>query len=191
MKNLAQTIISQYGASPNLQTLLEAINQWLSLDAAFENFFNTVWNIETASGYGLDVLGRIVGVPRTISAPPAPTFGFYEAGDRANFGMNGPFWEAQPSIPVTTYTLSDDAYRSLILAKAAYNITDGSIPSINAILMNLFGSTGNCYVVDNGNMTITYTFTGQLTPVQMAIAQSGILPKPTGVSANFNFLGNQ
>ncbi len=189
MKNLLQTIASQFDNSPNLQTLLAAINQWLSMDVNFELFFQTVWNIETASGYGLDVLGRIVVIPRTITLQPEPVFGFYEATDRVGFGQ-GPFAEARSSSATQNFTLPDDSYRQLILAKASFNITDGSIPATNAILMFLFGSTGNCYVVDNLDMTIAYTFLGRLTSAQMAMAQSGVLPRPTGVAATYNFAGN-
>lgn len=188
MRNFWQTILSQYNASAKLQTLLAAINQWISPDANYELFFSTVWNILTASGYGLDVLGRIVVAPRTVSAAPASVFGFYEATDRVGFGQ-GPFAEAYNPDTVT-YALSDDAYRALILAKAAFNITDGSVPATNAILMNLFAGRGNAYVQDNLNMTMVYVFTFALTPAEMATVQAGVLPKPTGVSATFSFRGN-
>jgi hypothetical protein len=188
MRTFWQTILSQYNASPKLQTLLEAINQWISPDANFELFYTTVWNIETASGYGLNVLGRIVVAPRTVSAAPTAVFGFYEATDRVGFGQ-GPFAEAfNPN--TTTFALSDDAYRALILAKAAFNITDGSVPATNAILMNLFAGRGNTYVQDNLDMTLVYVFTFALQPSEIATVQAGVLPKPTGVSATWNFQGN-
>ncbi len=68
----------------------------------------------------------------------------------------------------------------LLLAKAALNITDASIPAINAILLNLFG---NGYVIDGQDMTMVYHFTRALTPVEISIVyNSGVLPKPCGVS---------
>lgn len=88
----------------------------------------------------------------------------------------------------TNYVLSDDAFRQLILAKAAANITDGSIPSINAILMNLFPGRGNAFVQDNLDMTMTYVFTFPLQPFEQAIvASSGVLPRSTGVAAGVSF----
>jgi hypothetical protein len=187
MKSFFQTIITQFGASPKLQTLLAAINDWLSLDADFELFFNTVWNIETASGYGLDVLGRIVVIPRAVTVESAPVFGFYEATDRVGFGQ-GPFAEAH-SASTVSYTLSDEAYRAFIYAKAAFNITNGSTPAINYILMNLlFPNRGNAYVEDGNNMTLTYVFKFLLQPFEIAMVQSGVLPKPTGVQAFWQFL---
>ena len=49
----------------------------------------------------------------------------------------------------TVYELTDETYRLLIMAKAAANITNGSIPAINQILLNLFPGRGNCYVQEN------------------------------------------
>lgn len=130
-------------------TLLDAVDQWIDPSANFENFYTTVWNIESASGYGLDVWGRIVNIPRTLTLTNPQTFGFGEAGDRVGFGQ-GPFLGI---IPISdNYTLTDPVYRSLIFAKAAYNITDGSIPAINSILVNiLFPGRGTAYVTDGGN----------------------------------------
>ena len=79
--------------------------------------------------------------------------------------------------------MTDDVYRQVILAKALANICDGSIPAINQVLMTMFPGEGNAYATDGGDMTMTYTFEFELTAVQYAIvAQSGVLPKPIGVS---------
>lgn len=131
--------------------LLESIDGWLSPDADFEAFFDLIWDIEKeggAKGYGLDVWGRIVGVKRVLQAAPFTYFGFGEATDRTGFDQ-APFYDGQPL--TTNVALSDEVYRLLIFAKAAYNITDGSIPAINKILMGLFPNRGNCYVTDGHN----------------------------------------
>ena len=55
-------------------------------------------------------------------------------------------------------------------------------------MMNLFPHRGNCYVVDGLNMTMQYFFAFPLSPVELAIvSQSGVLPKPVGVSATVDF----
>jgi 5,10-methylene-tetrahydrofolate dehydrogenase/methenyl tetrahydrofolate cyclohydrolase len=65
------------------------------------------------------------------------------------------------------------------------NISNGSIKSINSILMSLFGESGNAYCTDGGDMTMTYHFDFELTPVQAAIVgQSNVLPKPVGVASS-------
>ncbi len=129
--------------------LLGLIDEWISPDANLENFYNYVFNVETAIGAGLDVWGRIVNIGRIVDIPAGPYFGFGEAGDRVGFGQ-GPFYDGEPT--TSSYSLTDAVYRQLIFAKAAYNITDGSIPAINAILMNLFPGRGNAYVFDGGQV---------------------------------------
>jgi len=184
MQHVERTIISQYDTAPSLVTLIEAFNQWIDPAADIEAFYNLVWNVDTAVGYGLDVWGRIVGVGRNLNVAATKYFGFDEAGTVSAdpFGQS-PFYSGQR---LTDAILLDDAgFRSLILAKALANICDGSIPGLNQLLINLFPGRGNVYVTDGGDMTMTYTFTFPLSPVELAIvSQSGVLPKPTGVLAS-------
>src|SRR5580693_86331 len=178
-----RTIISQYSASPILTQLIANMSQYFEPCANLDAFYDNIWNIVTAVGYGLDVWGRIVGVQRVLQVTEAGWLGFEEAesGDDANPWNQAPWYGGGAA--TSNYALSDESFRMLILAKAAANITDGSIPSINAILMSLFPAMGNCYVTDGGNMTMTYTFSQPLSPVQLAIVtNSGVLPRPTGVS---------
>lgn len=183
MLNFEQTIISQYAESPTLVQLITNFNGYIDQSANIDAFYDLVWNVDTAQGHGLDIWGRIVGVGRVLQVQSTPYFGFTGpagvSGDPYNVS---PFYSG--SVLTENYALSDTAYRVLILAKALSNISNGTIPSINQILLNLFPGRGDCYVTDDQDMTMTYTFTFVLTPVELAIiSQSGVLPKPTGVSA--------
>ena len=256
MRNFPQTIISQYANSPRLLALLQSIDEWISPDANLENFYSFIWNIRRdggAYGYGLDVWGRIVNVKRTLATTSfGASFGFGEAGDRTGFDQAN-FYLGERA--TTNFTLTDEVYRLLIFARAALNITDCSIPAINAIMMNLFPNRGNAYVSDgaNGevgiffgfgeaqdrlgfntrdsdvratelgeeritesgeeritenlitdaslgpfqdlfapptrtNMSMIYVFEFELEPFEVAIVtDSGVLPKPVGVSATVSY----
>ena len=82
----------------------------------------------------------------------------------------------------TNFTLLDPDYRTLLYAKAASNITNGSIPAVNQILLTLFPNRGAAYVADNLNMSCTLTFKFALTPVELAIIeQANVLPIRCGV----------
>jgi hypothetical protein len=190
MQNYEQTILSQFANSPAILSLIESFNECVDPRANIDAFYDNVWNIETAVGYGLDVWGRIVGVSRVLQVSSGEWLGFNEANDgtvETPFNV-APFYAGQAA--TGNYALTDDAYRQLILAKAAANITDGSIPAINAILMALFGEYGDCWCTDGQNMTMTYTFEFQLSPVQYAIvAQSGVLPRPAGVALTIVQIG--
>ena len=181
------TIISQYANSPVITTLILNFFQYVDLTRNLQSFFDLVFNVDTAVGFGLDIWGRIVGVNRVLQLPVGTKyFGFVEGGtlDYDDFGPGGesPFYSGQKV--TQNFPLSDDGFRVLILAKAFSNICDGSIQSINRLLVTLFGGSGRCYVVDDGGMAFTYKFEFTLSPLQLAILlQSGVMPRPTGVSA--------
>lgn len=177
------TVISQYANSPVLTQLIENFFQYLDQTANMDAFFDDIWNIDTAQGFGLDVWGRILGVSRILSVPAGSVFfGFKEAGDPDIVGFGqGVFFVGDPL--TNNFALSDTAFRVLLFAKALANISDGSIASINQLLLNLFPQRGNCYVTDGGDMSMTYTFVFALSAVELAIVEnSGALPKPVGVS---------
>jgi hypothetical protein len=178
-----KTIISQYANSPVLTRLIENMDAYLDQTANFQEFYDKVFNVVTAQGHGLDVWGRIVSVSRVLSVPSSDEYlGFQEALPGSEPFNEAPFFSGQQI--TNNFILSDSAYRTLIFVKALSNICDGSIPAINQILLNLFPNRGNCYVVDGLNMTMQYKFEFVLTAVELAIiAQSGALPKSTGVSA--------
>lgn len=177
------TVISQYANSPILTTLISNCFQYLDQTYNMDQFFDLIWNIDTAQGIGLDIWGRIVGVSRTLQVETGAYLGFEEPHDTVSQPFNqAPFYSG--GTLTSNYLLSDDAYRTLILAKAFANICDGSIPAINQLLINLFPGRGNAYVTDEGGMEMTYTFNFTLSPVESAIVfNSGVLPKPVGVKA--------
>lgn len=185
MINVEQTIISQYGNSATITQLVRNMNEYLDPRADFDAFYNFVWNVETAQGFGLDIWGRIVNIKRELLVPDTPNyFGFSDALPGSFPFDEQPFYSGtEPS--TQTYRLGDDAYRQLILVKALANISATNAPSINQLLQNLFAGRGRCYVNDLGGMALRYVFEFDLTPYEFAImTQSGALPRPAGVNAS-------
>ncbi len=165
-----KTIISQYANSQRMLAVLGSFAAYMDQAENIDNFFDKMWNIETAEGYGLDVWGRILNIKRTLAVTDGDFLGFNEAEDPAFQGFGqAPFYSG-PAI-TDNFSLSDDAYRLLLLAKAAANICDGSIPSINALLMLLFPGRGNAYVQDGSGINENY----------LGFAESGV-----GMAVGFN-----
>lgn len=232
--NWRATILSQYANADQLIALIQSFFQAADQTQNFDALYDDVINLDTAIGYGLDRWGRIVGVNRVLQVVNQQFFGFAEAGDALPFGDaqfagyaadgvtklwtgvnpnagGGPFY-AGGSL-TSNYAMSDQTYRQVIYAKAAANITSGSIPAINKILLNLFPGRGNCYVQEGSlpqyfgfaeagdalpfgqgifysgqqisRLSITYVFRFALSPVEQAIVfQSGVIPKTTGIPAS-------
>ena len=183
MENILHTVYVQYQNSPILVRLIENMNAYIDPRVNFDNFINQVWDINTAEGWGLDVLGRIVGVKRVLTVTaPAFNLGFADGlSDYAPFGQ-APFYNGAPQ--TSNFTLSDPAFRQLILTKAFANICAMNASSLNTLLSNLFAGRGRCYVNDLGNMQMRYTFEFALQPYEISILEnSGAIPHSTGVLA--------
>jgi len=195
MLNVEQTIMSQYANSATLVQLIQNMNGYIDPTADIQNFYNLVWNVDSAEGFGLDIWGRIVGLPtgRIIPIPgTSGAFGFQNDDfppDWQNFGninqpgTGGPFFNGE--ITTGGYRLNDGSFLTLILTKALANIVATTIPALNQLIQNLFPGRGRCYVLDKGNMAMTFVFEFPLSIVEYAIlAFSGVLPTPTGVKFN-------
>lgn len=213
---LRETILAQYANSPHLLALIDTFNQAASPDALISTFLDKVWNPLTATGWGLEVWGRIVGVDRVVKTPRPDYVGFNEANDSTGTArpLNDGIFYNGTSI-TDNYRLSDEGFRQLIFAKAAANISNGSIADINRLLMILFGHKGRIYLLEGtqdylgfveqaadshplqsfdhgvfwsetslgpGAMTMTICHEWELTALEATIIQSGILPRPSGVS---------
>lgn len=211
MQNVEQTIISQFANSPTLVQLIQDMDAYIDPSADIQTFYDYCWNVETAQGFGLDIWGRIVGVSRLLQVPFLPEqFGFETAtvaaaalgvfvldethlddtspaGPAPGLSSAAPFNQAPFNSGIAstqTYSLTDDAYRTLILVKALANISDTAVRSFNQLLQNLFADRGRCYVVDHGQMTMWYVFEFALEPYEVAIIlNSGVFPRPAGVQA--------
>ncbi|AHK72187.1 hypothetical protein AD931_02335 [Gluconobacter oxydans] len=173
MLNVEATIQAQFANSPSLGTIIEGFNQAIDPSALIDDWYENVWNPQTATGWGLDVWGRIVGVSRVLQISTTDYFGFSQGMPGAETFGSGAFYNG--GAVTSNYILSDDAFRRLIFAKAAANIWDGTISALNAILMSLFGNEG----------VLVFEFVPS--PVDISIIASGILPRPCGVKMNYIF----
>jgi hypothetical protein len=203
----------QYAASPVIQTLVADRSSYFATGWE-DQFYTNVWNVDTANGFGLDIWGRIVVIGRNVITEfTDTTFGYYEAwsgssgvipppgpvivnpiafvvgvppasatDDRITPFDDAPFYEGIQA--TETITLSDDAYRKLILAKALSNISDCTMPSLNKALRFLFDGSDSrrCYATTSNLMDLSFVFEFQLTPVEKTLAvYSGVIPRPAGV----------
>ncbi|MDI9276156.1 DUF2612 domain-containing protein [Pantoea sp. EABMAA-21] len=189
MNNVRDTILTQYAASPNLRSLIESFNTTMDMTEFTDEFLTAIWDVSTATGYGLDVWGKIVGVSRLLNVPQQSTyFGFDESYISDSDSSPKPFNEAPffESVQLTTTVrLADDGYRKLIMAKAMANITDCTIPTLNSALNYLFGGEGDAFVAITGVMSMSYVFNFNLSDVEWAILlNSTAIAKPAGVSVN-------
>ena len=173
----------QYAASPRIKQLISYHTEYF--DATWvDEFYNVVWNVDTAQGFGLDIWGRIVGLEngRYIPIVAGDPFGFNDALNQSwQTFNNGKLFNG--SYETGVFELADPAYRTLILTKALSNISGSTMSGLNAVLQNLFPGRGRCWVNDPQNMAIRYVFEFNLEPWEVSVIKSDALPRPGGVLA--------
>lgn len=174
--------MKQYAASPIIQQRIANRAGYFDPSPWMGQFYNVVWNVDTAQGFGLDIWGRIVGIGRELQVPGVDYFGFSTSPQTwAPFGQES--FYAGPAVTLT-YRLADPAYRALILTKALGNVASTTPKSLNSVLQQLFPSRGRAWVNDLGSMSIRYVFEFALEPWERSVlVNSGAIPRPAGVRA--------
>lgn len=193
MIDVERTIISQYANSSTIVQLIQNMNEYIDPRANMDAFYNAVWNVDTAVGFGLDIWGRIVGVSRLLQIPGSdPIVGFDNASEPNDWYPMSQGRFARENEVSTSYELLDDGYRVLILTKALANITRTTAPALNQLLKNMFPGRGRAYVRDLGDMSMQFVFNFRLSTVEYAIlTQSNAMPHPAGVFYSVIVIANQ
>lgn len=153
-------LTSQYQNSPNFLT------RNISEDQKYEDIlqcmisFQQAFDIDTAVGVQLNILGINAGVSRTV--PFQPTGGISPVMD-------------------------DATYRLVIKATQAQYTWNGLIDSLYTIWADLFPG-GKLILTDNQNMTATVSLSGTFTAlIQQLITNGLIVPRPETVQYSYTF----
>jgi len=144
------------------------------------------FDIDTALGQQLDVIGQWVGVSRNVSIPVA---GIYFSWD-ADYTEGWEYGSWQPPLAPTDVTsLPDDAYRTLIRAKIAANAWKGTTDDAYIIWDTVFPDI-TILIQDYQNMSYDMALVGGIVPsLTLALLTGGYLPlKPEGVRINNYFV---
>lgn len=179
-------IQSQYSASKKILALAEGFQLRIDPHVDIDLFYQKMFDIYTAEGFGLDNWGVILGIGRIIEAPPnLRCFGF-DGSELDPFDQNT-FAPDFSQLPPEYVTLSDFNYRAILLYKALANISNATAETQNRLLSVLVetgagGFTGPAYVLEVGTMVIRWVFEQFLNPLQLAVFKvAGTLARGGGV----------
>jgi uncharacterized protein DUF2612 len=179
--NLLRAVLWQYENATSVISLLTAKQNWYidNVTTFWENWYNDVFNLQTANDFGCSVWAIILGLPLVINPfpddPDKPIFGF-DGPPAQNFD-NGTFTSASNG-----YTLSLADKRLVLKLRYFQLITRGAIPEINKFLAFAFADYGTVYAMDGLNMTMRYVFLFPIDPLLLNIFTTyDLLPRPSGV----------
>lgn len=189
------TILKQYSASERILNIISTFDQAVSLDDFTDSFIKDVWDLTSNGSFGLDIWGKIVNISRYITADiDSDSFGFFEAEDN-NSDLYPDVFNSSPFYggvqETTNVRLGDDAYRTLILAKAFSNVSIATVPEINRFLQMLFAGRGRAFVNNYFDMAIGITTFFELQPYEKSILQNyDVMPIPSGVQLRLTQIVN-
>lgn len=152
---------------------------------------NKAFDIETAVGPQLDILGEYIGFNRVINTaiardyftlddyvtPVTNSYGFTSYLD-ATLNINASMYEYILTI-YSLSTLSDDEYRILLKLKLLSNVSQNCSYGVNELLNEVFGS--GVVLFDQFDMTISYFVKTEISRIMSIAYAQNLLPKAMGV----------
>lgn len=174
-------ITSEHRPQPNFVATLTALLQpCVDIQAAIASIV-PAFDLDTAVGVQLDVLGQWINTSRAVREPiDSVYFSFNVSG----LGFNEGAWFETGDPTDSIQSLPDDAYRLYEKARVLNNSWDGSIPDAYAIFDRLFADDGFLlYIFDNGDLTMSLGLAAMdLDALTRALFLGGYLDiRPAGV----------
>lgn len=189
-KNL---LIIQYNQKTKAQqTIALMVSEMLANGVMFDVMEG--YDLETAVGTQLDILGKYIGVDRFYEYqelfdyfglveydeddPDAERkYGFSTYATFDDDALNGTI--TYDSILTQTNSLNDDDYRILLKLKIIQNNINHSYKEINDGVFEIFGDTVR--PSSTGDMHMYYFIANQFSAVVLATLNKNLLPRPMGV----------
>lgn len=185
--NLLRALLWEYNEAGNLQSLLEEKQAWYdeNQEGFWVDFYNNIFNLQTANDFGLQVWSIILGQPLFINIADnnATTWGFgafHENFERSNFSASAS----------ETHRLPTETARILLQLRYFQLISSGTVPETNRALAWIFGKKyGKAWLNDNLDMTQFYTFQFALPSDLIFIFNNfDVLPRPAGVGSTYRVI---
>lgn len=182
-------LIWQYRTKPKALNSVRAI--YKETDNTFKNSIELadILNIDNATGYALDLVGRHVGVTRVLPTVIAKEyFGWLEDNAALSFSI-GEFYRHGDALHASV-VLNDSDFRFFIKAQITKNYQTGEIANTAKSIKFVIGRHSN--VIDSQNMTMNILINGDyLNSLTLyAISKMDILVRPIGVMYQYIVLLN-
>lgn len=164
IENYLDLITAEHGDKPNFLAAVTAALKGFVDESNMLEGIPGAYDLDTAVGSQLDVVGQWIGLSRRLNAPIT---GVYFAFDTLDVGFDQGVWFG-PGDPTEGVVLLDDTtYRLMLYAKIAANIWNGQFGSLQEILQDIFVSSPGTlvFVQDNFDMSISIGVAGTVPSV--------------------------
>lgn len=158
------------------------------------------YNLNTAIGNQLDILGKYLGVDRIVTGTvfDRDYFGFALYADSAPFDFEGFTLYADPAPDVQTrlykednqslYALNDEEFRQILNLRVIQNNSEYTPFDIDSFIQSFFA--GNAIFIDRQDMSIAYIFDQSVERLVTIANSEMLLPKPAAVNISVSFVSD-
>lgn len=151
------------------------VKPYADLQVAMQSII-PAFDLDTAIGVQLDVVGLWVGITRNLALPLT---GLYFSFDDPTLGLDQGVWFGPFDNTTGITSLDDESYRVLLRAKIAANQWDGTLAHAKDVLAGVLGldnTNSLLFIQDNKDMTMTIGVAQeQPTPIVLALLTQGYL----------------
>ena len=182
--NIPDRIYAQYRNKPKAVAWYAITRKLAAKIGDAAQAVRVMYNIDTAVGEQLNIIGRIVVVDRAYVGEIALRPGMFALTDGDQFG------DDEHGVFAALYVdqdgqMSDELYRLVIKSKIIKNNSDATIESILTGMNFLLPNAEVLRVTDGEDMTFSIEFFGNITELERwALLNSRLVPKPQGVRFN-------
>ena len=202
-------LIMQYNQKPKAIATIQALSG-AAIASDIEGQVKAAFDLDTAIGKQLDILGNLVGVSRVLPvALPTPDYFSTVDSDAVSTALKGfsssdtpivvPYWYFYGAYPtVSLWSMDDDTYRKLIKYIIQLNKSDFGLYDIANILVRVPRNPTTFFGLGDTGQATAITGVGTVTPGPMQVVfyiyQNGVvdllwkaivaakaLPVPAGV----------
>lgn len=180
--NIPDRIYAQYRTKPKAVAWYNIVRSLAAEIDSGANAVRLMYEIDTAEGAQLDILGRIVVIDRNYIAPVGLNV-IQFASQTNNPGEFGDTTAMFSSLSVDSdMQMTDDLYRLVIKSKIIKNNSDATTESILFGMNFLLPNAEVLRITDGEDMSFTVEFYGNITEVERyALLNSTLVPRPQGV----------
>lgn len=145
--DVMRTLLWQYDDAERLQSLIQSKQAWYDENHTqfWQDFYDNVFNLDTANDFGLSVWAIILDLPLSFDAPPSDYTKIPWGFGALNYNFtHGNF----KRLITANYALNTEQKRIALKLRYFQLITDCSIVDINKFLQYVFGFETTSTVID-------------------------------------------
>jgi hypothetical protein len=190
--NLLQSILWQYNEAEHLKSLISQKQLWVNKNQTefWSNWYNDVFNLQTANQFGLVVWSIILGIPLHVNIYDnnKSTFGFIFVDppitDPKGFQIAN--FDRSTFAQGASLGLTLEEQRILLKLRYFKLVSTCAIPEINTFFEFVFKDKWKCYMLDGLDMTITFVYPSIFPTILLYwIKNFDMIPRQAGVLLKF------